>query len=39
MVGAICGVQLKDGKRTNDLMLLLGLDRTIDPLSMADSVC
>ena len=34
---AMCGVQLKDRKRANDLML--GLNDTIDWLAMANSVC
>ena len=38
MVKALCGVQLKDGKRSNYLMLLLGLNETIDQLAMANSV-
>ena len=37
MVRAICGVQLKDWKRSTDL--LLSLNETIDQLAMADSVC
>ena len=39
MVRAICGVQLKDRKRYTDLMLMLGLNETIDQISMANSVC
>ena len=39
MVIAICGVQLKDRKRSIDLLLLLGLHETIDQLAMASSVC
>ena len=26
----ICGVQLKDGKRSKDFILMLGLNETID---------
>ena len=36
MVRAMCGVQLKDRKRSTDLML--GLNETIDQLAMANSV-
>ena len=32
MVRAMCGVQLKDRKRSTDLMLTLGLNETIDNL-------
>ena len=39
MVRAMCGVQLNDRKRTKDLMLMLGLNETIDQLAMASSVC
>ena len=35
---AMCGVQLKDRKRSTDLMLMLGLSETIDQLTMANSV-
>ena len=38
MLKAICGVQLKDRKRSTDLMFMLGLNETIDQLSMANSV-
>ena len=38
MVRAMCGVQLKDRKRSADLMLMLGLNQTIDQLAMANSV-
>ena len=38
MVRAMCGVQLKDRKRSMDLMLMLDLNETIDRLSMANSV-
>ena len=37
MVRAMCGVQLKDSKGANNLML--GLSKTIDQLAMAYSVC
>ena len=36
---AMCEVQLKDGKRSRDLMMTLGLNETIDQLAMAVSVC
>ena len=39
MVGAMCGVQLKDRNRSTDLMLMLGLTETIDQLAIANSVC
>ena len=39
MVRAMCGVQLKDRKRSTDLMFMLGLNETIDQLTMANSVC
>ena len=39
MVRAICAVQLKDIKRSKDLMLMLGLSETIDRLAMVNSVC
>ena len=39
MVRAMCGVQLKDRKRSTDLMLMLGLNKTIDQLAIANSVC
>ena len=37
MVRPMCGVQLKDSKRSKDLMLMLGLKETIDKLAMANS--
>ena len=36
---AMCGVQLKDMKRSTGLMFMLGLNETIDQLAMANSVC
>ena len=41
MVRAMCGVQLKERKRSIDLykMLMLGMNKTIDQLAMANSVC
>ena len=39
MLRAMCGVQLKDRKRSTDLMFMLGLNGTIDQLAMASSVC
>ena len=38
MVRGACGVQLKDRKRSTDLMSMLGLNETIDQLAMANSV-
>ena len=38
MVRAMCGVQLKAGMRSMDLMFLLGLSETMDQLAMANSV-
>ena len=38
MVRAMCGAQLKDRKRSTDLMLMLGVSETIDQLAMANSV-
>ena len=38
MVGAMCGVQLKDRKRSTDLMFMLYLCETINQLAMANSV-
>ena len=38
MVRAMCGVQLKDRKKSMDLMHMLGLNETIDQLAMANSV-
>ena len=35
---AMCGVQLKDRKRSTDLMFMLSLNETIDQLAMANSV-
>ena len=35
---AMCGVQLKDRKRSVYLMMMLGLKETIDQLAMANSV-
>ena len=35
---AMCGVQLKDRKRSTDLMFMLGLCETIDQWAMANSV-
>ena len=34
----MCGVQLNGRKRSTDLMFMLGLNETIDHLSMASSV-
>ena len=35
MVRAMCGVQLKDRKRSTDLVFMFGLCETIDQLAMA----
>ena len=39
MVRAMCGVQLKDRKRSTDSMFMLGLKETIGQLAIANSVC
>ena len=39
MVRAMCGEQLKDKKRSTDLMFVLCLKQTIDQLAMENSVC
>ena len=38
MVRAMCGVQLKNRKRSPDLMFMLGLKEAMDQLAMANSV-
>ena len=38
MARAMCGVQLKNRKCTKDLMLMLGLNETIDQLATANGV-
>ena len=38
MVRAMSGLQLKDRKRSADLMYMLSLSETIDQLAMANSV-
>ena len=38
MVRAMCGVQLKDRKRSTDLMFMLSLKETMDHLAMASCV-
>ena len=38
VVRAMCGVQVKDRKRSTDLMFMLGLNETIDQLAIATSV-
>ena len=35
-VRATCGVQLKDKKRANNLMVMLSLNETIDQLAVAN---
>ena len=37
MVIAMCGVQLKNRKRSTDLLFMLGLSETVDQLAMANS--
>ena len=39
MVGSVCGVQLKDGKRAKDVMLMFSLNETTDQLDLANSDC
>ena len=39
MESAMCGLQLKDRKRAKELMLVLGLNETVDQLSIASNVC
>ena len=34
MVRAMCGFQLKDRKRSTDLMFMLGVNETMDQLAM-----
>ena len=34
----MCEIQLKDRKRSKDLMLMVGLNETIDQLAMPNSV-
>ena len=38
MVRVMCGVLLKDNKRANDLMLMLGLNKIKDNQAIANSV-
>ena len=38
MVKAMCGVQLIDGRRAKDLMLMLGLNEAMDRLAVSSSV-
>ena len=38
MLRVMCGVQLKDRKKSTNLIFLLGLSKTIDQLAMANSV-
>ena len=38
MVRAMCRVQLKDRKKSTDLMFMLALNETMDQLTMANSV-
>ena len=39
MVRAMCGEQFKDRKISTDLMVMLGLNETIDQLAIANGVC
>ena len=39
MVIAMCKIQLKDRKRSMDLMFMLDLNETMDHLAVASSVC
>ena len=39
MVRAMCGVQLKDKKRSTNLMFMLGLNKTIDQSAIASIFC
>ena len=39
MVRVECGVQLKDRKRSTDLMFMLGVNETMDQLAVANSIC
>ena len=36
---AMCGVQLKDRKRSMDLMFMLSLMETMNQMALANSVC
>ena len=38
MARAMCGIQLKDRKRSTDLKFMLGLDEIIDHLAITNSV-
>ena len=38
MVRTMCGVQIKDRKKAEDLMLPMGLNKAIDQLAMANIV-
>ena len=35
----MCGIQLKDRKRSTDLMFILGWNETKSQMAMANSVC
>ena len=37
-MGAMCRIQLKDKKRSMDLMLMMGLNESMDQLAMSNSV-
>ena len=39
IVRAMCGVQLKDRKKSTDVMFMLGLNETIVQMGMANSFC
>ena len=36
---AICGVQLKDRKKSMDLMFMFSLNEAVDQLAVANSIC
>ena len=35
---AMCGLQLKDIKRSTELMFMLGLTQAVDPMAISNSV-
>ena len=39
MARAMCGVHVRNSKRSMDMMFMLGLNETIDQLAMTNSVC
>ena len=38
MAKAMCGIHLKDRKRSTDMMFMLGMSKSIDELAIANSV-